>query len=138
MMRGVSTWAVAVRKPDGEIDVQSFPLVSWTKRHRVLRWPVIRGVVALVESLNIGLKALGMDHGPPTLADDAGESFVPQALFHDREDLGFLIGFRVNHPIGMKPRAGEARVVRNDAAEVAPAVPRNARCSSRVRAVTTT
>jgi uncharacterized protein YqhQ len=60
MMRGVSTWAVAVRKPDGETGVQSFPLVSWTKRHRVLRWPVVRGVVALVESLNIGFKALGM------------------------------------------------------------------------------
>ena len=60
MMRGVSTWAVAVRKPDGEVDVQSFPLVSWTKRHRVLRWPVIRGVVALAESLNIGFKALGL------------------------------------------------------------------------------
>jgi uncharacterized protein YqhQ len=60
MMRGVSTWAVGVRKPDGELDVQSFPLVSWTKRHRALRWPVIRGVVALVESLAIGFKALGM------------------------------------------------------------------------------
>jgi uncharacterized protein YqhQ len=60
MMRGVSTWAVAVRKPDGEVDVQSFPLVSWTKRHRAFRLPVIRGVVALVESLNIGFKALGM------------------------------------------------------------------------------
>ena len=60
MMRGVSTWAVAVREPDGEVDVKSFPLVSWTKRHRVLRWPVIRGVVALAESLNIGFKALGL------------------------------------------------------------------------------
>jgi uncharacterized protein YqhQ len=77
MMRGVSNWAVAVRKPApeqidggreldpteaalGEIDVQSFPLVSWTKRHRVLRWPIIRGVVALAESLNIGFKALGI------------------------------------------------------------------------------
>jgi uncharacterized protein YqhQ len=60
MMRGVSTWAVAARKPDGEVDVQSFPLVSWTKRHRVLRLPVIRGVVALVESLNIGFKALNL------------------------------------------------------------------------------
>jgi uncharacterized protein YqhQ len=60
MMRGVSTWAVAVRKPDGEVDVQSFPLVSFTKRHRLARLPVIRGVVALVESLNIGFKALGM------------------------------------------------------------------------------
>jgi uncharacterized protein YqhQ len=60
MMRGVSTWAVGVRKPEGEIDVQSFPLVSWTKRQRAFRLPVIRGVVALVESLNIGFKALGM------------------------------------------------------------------------------
>jgi uncharacterized protein YqhQ len=60
MMRGVSTWAVAVRKPDGEIGVTSFPLVSWTKRHRAFRWPVIRGVIALVESLNIGFKALNM------------------------------------------------------------------------------
>jgi uncharacterized protein YqhQ len=60
MMRGVSTWAVAVRKPDAEIDVQSFPLVSWTKRHRVLRWPVVRGVVALVESLKIGFNALNL------------------------------------------------------------------------------
>jgi uncharacterized protein YqhQ len=78
MMRGVSTWAVAVRAPlpeqlgedgeglaageaaRGEIVVTSFPLVSWTKRHRALRWPVIRGVVALVESLVIGFKALGI------------------------------------------------------------------------------
>jgi uncharacterized protein YqhQ len=40
--------------------VQSFPLVSWTKRHRFYRLPVIRGVVALAESLAIGLRALGI------------------------------------------------------------------------------
>jgi uncharacterized protein YqhQ len=77
MMRGVSTWAVAVRKPlpeqiadgrelevgeaaQGEIETQSFPLVSWAKRHRALRRPVIRGVVALAESLSIGFKALNI------------------------------------------------------------------------------
>jgi uncharacterized protein YqhQ len=60
MMRGVSVWAVAVRKPDGEIEVTSEPLVSWAKRHRVLRWPVIRGVVALAESLKIGFRALAI------------------------------------------------------------------------------
>jgi uncharacterized protein YqhQ len=58
MMRGISTWAVAVRKPDGRIEVSSEPLVSWAKRHRALRWPVVRGVVALVESLKIGFRAL--------------------------------------------------------------------------------
>src|SRR3712207_4586761 len=71
MMRGVSTWAVAVRKPvsedvtqeedsSGEIAVESFPLVSVMKRHRVLRLPIVRGVVALGESLGIGFKALGI------------------------------------------------------------------------------
>ncbi|MDQ6820451.1 MAG: DUF1385 domain-containing protein [Actinomycetota bacterium] len=66
MMRGVSTWAVAVRKPsadDGEIgpiDVQTFSMVPWAKRRRIFRLPVVRGVVALVESLGIGLRALGI------------------------------------------------------------------------------
>ena len=60
MMRGVSVWAVAVRKPEGDIEVTSEPLVSWAKRHRILRLPVIRGVVALGESLKIGFKALAI------------------------------------------------------------------------------
>src|SRR3954471_45788 len=58
MMRGVSTWAVAVRTPEGEIAVASWPLVSWLKRHRGLRLPIGRGVVALGESLKIGFGAL--------------------------------------------------------------------------------
>jgi uncharacterized protein YqhQ len=60
MMRGISTWAVAVRKPEGEIQLTSEPLVSWAKRHRVWRIPVIRGVVALAESLKIGFRALAI------------------------------------------------------------------------------
>ncbi|MGH2994017.1 MAG: DUF1385 domain-containing protein [Solirubrobacterales bacterium] len=60
MMRGVSTWAVAVRKPEGDVEVTSEPLVSWAKRHRLLRLPVIRGVVALGESLKIGFRALAI------------------------------------------------------------------------------
>src|SRR5437588_1043749 len=60
MMRGVSSWAVAVRNPKGAIDVQSFPLVSWTRRRKLYRLPLIRGVVALVESLAIGMRALNI------------------------------------------------------------------------------
>ncbi|HEX8065711.1 MAG TPA: DUF1385 domain-containing protein [Thermoleophilaceae bacterium] len=77
MMRGVSTWSVAVRKLSdeqlaqgedrdmreaarGEIEVVSEPLVSWVKRHRLLRLPIVRGVVALAESMKIGFKALGI------------------------------------------------------------------------------
>ena len=60
MMRGVSTWSVACRKPEGDIQVTSEPIVSWAKRSRILRIPVIRGVVALAESLKIGFKALAI------------------------------------------------------------------------------
>ncbi|HEY2180906.1 MAG TPA: DUF1385 domain-containing protein [Solirubrobacteraceae bacterium] len=74
MMRGVSNWAVAVRKPSaeqlaegerspeeaalGEIEVTSFPLRSALRRHRLLRLPIVRGVVALGGSLAIGFRAL--------------------------------------------------------------------------------
>ena len=67
MMRGVSNWAVAVRKPSeeqlsegelspeeaalGEIEVSTFPLDSAMKRHRLLRLPIIRGIAALGGSL---------------------------------------------------------------------------------------
>jgi len=60
MMRGVSTWAVAVRLPDETIDVHAFPHTSVLARHRLLRLPVVRGAVALVESLGIGLKAMNI------------------------------------------------------------------------------
>jgi uncharacterized protein YqhQ len=86
MMRGVSTWAVAVRKPVpegapegqlGEIEITSEPLVSWAKRHRILRLPVIRGVVALAESLKIGFRALAISANAQLVDDDDEE---PQAI----------------------------------------------------------
>ena len=74
MMRGVSTWAVAVRKPRAGRRSRSTsePLVSWAKRHRVLRLPVIRGVVALGESLKIGFRALAISANAQ-LAEDEDE-----------------------------------------------------------------
>jgi uncharacterized protein YqhQ len=85
MMRGVRNWALAVRKPApenapegtlGEISVQRFPLESWIRRHRVYRLPVIRGVVALAESLTIGIRALGMAANaqmPPAEGEDGDQ-----------------------------------------------------------------
>jgi uncharacterized protein YqhQ len=72
MMRGVSTWAVAVRNPEGGIEVTSEPLVSWAKRHRALRLPVIRGVVALGESLKIGFRALSISANAQLEEDEEG------------------------------------------------------------------
>ncbi len=90
MMRGVSTWAVAVRKPTeeelaggeldptlgahGEIEIHTEPLESATRRHRILRLPLIRGVVALGESLKIGFKALGISANAQLPDDEEGKS----------------------------------------------------------------
>ncbi len=60
MMRGIKHWAVAVRKEDGEIDTEVHEFESSVKRNRFYRLPVVRGVVALVESMGIGIKALGI------------------------------------------------------------------------------
>jgi uncharacterized protein YqhQ len=60
MMRGASNWAVAVRKPDGDIAEVHQPIKSPMARHWIYRLPVIRGVVALGESLAIGFRALAI------------------------------------------------------------------------------
>ena len=72
MMRGVSTWAVAVRAPSAKVELTSEPLVSWAKRHRLLRIPVVRGVVALAESLRIGYRALAISANAQ-IVDEDGE-----------------------------------------------------------------
>src|SRR5918999_91659 len=60
MMRGPGHWALAVRKPDGEIVEVQRPIKSLMARHRIFRLPVIRGVIALGESLAIGFRALAI------------------------------------------------------------------------------
>ena len=60
MMRTPSAWAVAVRRPDGRISTVVEDARSVGLRSPVLRWPVVRGVVALGESLVIGMKALSL------------------------------------------------------------------------------
>jgi uncharacterized protein YqhQ len=87
MMRGVSNWAVAVRKPTveqfnggelsseeaalGEIEVRTFPLTSALSRHRALRLPIVRGVVALGGSLMIGFRALEISANAQLPAEEA-------------------------------------------------------------------
>jgi uncharacterized protein YqhQ len=57
----------------GEIDVVTEPLVSYAKTHRWARMPVLRGVVALYESLKIGFKALGISANAQLPPDEQGE-----------------------------------------------------------------
>ncbi len=60
MMRSPSSWAVAVRRPDGGIAQVCESVSSLMAKRRVYRLPVLRGVIALGESLAIGFRALAI------------------------------------------------------------------------------
>lgn len=63
MMRNHDKYAVAVRKPDGEISVKNWDTRSIRERNIFLRLPIIRGVVAFIESLVLGIKTLTYSSG---------------------------------------------------------------------------
>jgi uncharacterized protein YqhQ len=102
MMRGVANWAVAVRKPTaeqlidaehdadsqapaaslGEIEVTTYPLESVMKRHRLLRLPLLRGIVALGGSMVIGFRALEISANAQMPAEEAQEQQeIPRAVW---------------------------------------------------------
>jgi uncharacterized protein YqhQ len=73
MMRGPRNWAVAVRTPDGEIAQVSREIDPLMARHWALRLPIVRGVVALGESLAIGFRALSVSANYAAREEAAGE-----------------------------------------------------------------
>lgn len=58
MMKNGSKYACAVRKPDGEIEIDIQETKSLGDTCKVFKWPIIRGVVTFIESLVIGVKTL--------------------------------------------------------------------------------
>lgn len=58
MMRGRNSMAIAVRKQSGDVVIREDRLDSITKRFPFLKWPLMRGVVALFEAMVIGIRAL--------------------------------------------------------------------------------
>jgi uncharacterized protein YqhQ len=58
MMRGADHWAVAVRKPSGDIHVESHDIDSVARRHPFFAKPFLRGIIVLGQSLAIGTRAL--------------------------------------------------------------------------------
>ena len=56
MMRGKKLYALAVRTPKKEIVVEKTPIKPAAEKCKILGWPIIRGVVAFVDSLVMGMK----------------------------------------------------------------------------------
>jgi uncharacterized protein YqhQ len=115
MMRGVRTWAVAVREPlpeqlvdgavpmgeaaRGEIAVRVFPFRSVLARRRLLRTPVLRGTVALVESLKIGFRALQI--AANAQQEDDEEIGRGQWIVAALGGLGLAVGLFFLAPVGL-------------------------------------
>jgi uncharacterized protein YqhQ len=117
MMRGVSTWAVAVRKPLdepddagfdpgaelGEIAVRRFPIKPRGRRgrfRRIYRLPVIRGVTALGESMGIGMRALSISASAQLPGEDeeiSGGAWFGTVLV----SMVFAIGVFFVAPVGL-------------------------------------
>lgn len=96
MMRSPSSWAVAVRKPDGAIAQVVNEIASPMAKRRIWRFPVIRGVIALGESLAIGFRALAISanyaaQDPEADEDVKTELSRGQLIFAFAIAIGFAI-----------------------------------------------
>src|ERR1700687_1762130 len=58
MMRSPHAWAIACRKPSGEVVTMSEPLERPSEKHKWMGWPVVRGVMTLGYAMNLGYRAL--------------------------------------------------------------------------------
>jgi uncharacterized protein YqhQ len=58
MMRSPHAWAIACRKPSGEVVTMSEPLERPSEKHKWMGWPIVRGVMTLGYAMTLGYRAL--------------------------------------------------------------------------------
>jgi uncharacterized protein YqhQ len=58
MMRSPHAWAIACRKPSGEVVTMSEALERPSEKHKWMAWPIVRGVMTLGYAMNLGYRAL--------------------------------------------------------------------------------
>jgi uncharacterized protein YqhQ len=93
MMRSPTAWSVAVRKPNGQIAEVNRPVSSALLEHRWLRLPILRGIVALGESLAIGFRALAISANYAAQDEDSEEGDVQTEL--SKGQLAFAFGIAI-------------------------------------------
>jgi uncharacterized protein YqhQ len=91
MMRTPSNWALAVRKPDGAIADVVRDIKSPMARNRLFRLPVVRGVIALGESLAIGFRALAISANYAAQDPEAAEGDVQTEISRGQILIAFTI-----------------------------------------------
>ncbi|MDR3270471.1 MAG: DUF1385 domain-containing protein [Peptococcaceae bacterium] len=93
MMRGPRMYAIAVRLPNGQIDVTKQDISGWASKP-VFKWPVIRGCVALIDALIVGVKALTFSANKALEEEENAESTetieTETATGKKNDELGWL------------------------------------------------
>jgi uncharacterized protein YqhQ len=82
MMRTPHAWAIACRKPSGELSTHSEPLERLSEKHKWMGWPVLRGIMTLGHAMTLGFRALKFSANvqlDELQKDDAGK--VPEKKF---------------------------------------------------------
>ncbi|MFW6386337.1 MAG: DUF1385 domain-containing protein [Bacillota bacterium] len=100
MMRGKDKYAIAVRKPDDEIIVEERDFTSPGEKLFFLGWPFVRGIVALISSLVIGMKALSFS-ADVALEEEEEEISSLEMVVTILISFGFAILFFVALPAGI-------------------------------------
>jgi len=73
MMRAPRSVAIAVRRPSGEIVVRREEAIPLSERFPVVKLPIVRGAVALFQSLIVGIKALNFSANEAMVEEEGGE-----------------------------------------------------------------
>lgn len=109
MMRGKNCWAVGVREPDGGLFAKEYPLSKKGSRPSWFSWPLVRGCVALVDSLALGFKALEI---AANKAFDDEENGKDIEVFSDEygEDAKASSGEKGEYAEAFSPEEGEGVV----------------------------
>ena len=98
MMRGKMNWAVAVRTPEGDIYTEEHDLVH-SKKHAWMKWPFVRGCVALVQSLILGFKALEIAANHAYADDEGVEDTKASGRVESADEIRSAAGERSLHPL---------------------------------------
>jgi uncharacterized protein YqhQ len=109
MMRSPHAWAIACRKPSGEMVTMSEPLKRPSEKHKWMAWPIVRGVMTLGYAMSLGYRALrfsanvaiedvmqGEDTNKDRAARDAvepGKSTAASATSETREKAATISGW---------------------------------------------
>jgi len=94
MMRSPHAWAIACRKPSGEISVHSEPLERLSEKHKWMGWPVVRGVITLGHAMSLGFRALKFS------ANTALDELMPEKTENKLEISGWMAAVNIVFSLG--------------------------------------